>query len=155
MNIETFTSADNGETVYRIEAPYHVEVLPESAEPTVTYLSPQTKLVRLLNQWLGDHDASLGGASLLEIDTNGDDVVIRLEGFTFDNEGEIVPNEREYNVTATVTLEVEVTGVTATSEDDALEQALDTLRNSDYYASSFADIDVHLSDVCIDDVDER
>jgi hypothetical protein len=143
--------------------PVKVEVTPEppSGEAPRYVASPQDDLRRVVLDWARRHNLDDG----LDIDLRGvdGDAAVVLGGLEFDDYGYIVPKEREYLWTGTITVSVAVSGtVRSRSEDEASELAEYALRNAsidsvevdgyetdvDYEGHDIYDYDLH-------DVDEQ
>jgi hypothetical protein len=109
----------------------NVEVNPEPVAPKTA----RQALVDTITAWSVQYDLPLSeGVDLGTDDDN--DLTVALQGLTLKG-GDIVPNEREYRFTSTVTITVEVTGtVTASNEDEAHDKAEESL-----------------GDICVDGVD--
>jgi hypothetical protein len=110
--------------------------LTPAAPAALERLTAKQDLLNGLRDWQQRHGFPVDGA-IFGTDDDGD-LTLVLTGLTLED-GDIVPNEREYEYTATITLEVTVRGsVTARNEDDARELAFDEVNGIDWDINAYS-----------------
>lgn len=100
----------------------------------------------------------LTGEFTVDTDPDNGDARITMTGLTLGDGGDLVPSEREYEWTGNLTVTVQVSGtVTARSEDEADELALEALRDVEVRfveVDGAEDSDWDLCDYDLDEVSE-
>lgn len=122
--------------------------------PAVAPLTAEQDLRRTLLGWASRHDLPLADADIAFENDGEDSLAIVLGTLAVDSDGYIVPKTREYIVTASYTIEVQVT-VEASSEDEATDKASDEFYSLEFYTDCS---DVEVTDTRYDhitDVDEQ
>jgi hypothetical protein len=120
-----------------------------AAQPVVAPKTARQALIDTVTAWSVQYDLPLPEG--VDLDTDDDsDLTLTLQGLTL-KDGDIVPNQREYCWTGTLTISVAVSGVvTASNEDEAHDLAVTAL--GDVSIDSL-DIDGYGSDVSYEGYD--
>ena len=119
--------------------------------PAVAPLTVEQDLHRALLGWASRHDLPLAIADISFDSDNEDSLAIVLGTLAVGSDGDIVPRTREYIVTASYTIEVQVT-VEASSEDEATDKASDEFYSLEFYTDC-SDVEVtctqydHITDI--------
>lgn len=118
---------------------------------TCSPLTVEQDLHRALLGWASRHDLPLAIADISFDSDNEDSLAIVLGTLAVGSDGDIVPRTREYIVTASYTIEVQVT-VEASSEDEATDKASDEFYSLEFYTDC-SDVEVtctqydHITDI--------